>query len=421
MEKNSSLTKTNEIHFISHACITVDMNDSETLLCDPWFVGGIFNDSWSLVKKPNFEKIDFSKIKHIWMSHEHPDHLNWPTLKILREKIQGKATIYFHKEEKDNVKNAIEDLGFDFVWLYPHKELEISSGFFLNSFPTGIDSAVVIRTPNLVILNQNDCQLKKSEVKAIQKRYPKIDAWFFQFSLAGYYANHDDSDGLKKAKEKHLALIREYYQAFRPTTFIPFASFVFFSKEANAFLNSWRVSLDEIIEKLPNLPIQIMWENDELLFDNWQERTKKNLILWRTAFKEPFEIKKNIEVTESELINQGKKMVCESLGGWKSLFKPGETHLQILETGRAAIIDFGKKQFRIEAKSEKDKLAGILPSEELLFFLKYPWGADTLNITSCFYVTNPKKWKYLLGYRELLYRTRPLSSIFKKAIPAMMG
>jgi len=404
----------NKIKFISHASILIEINDNESMICDPWFEGGIFNDSWTLVEKPDLQNIDFDKLKHVFISHEHPDHFYPPTLKKIREKTKGKVTLYFHKEDKQNVKEAVEDYGFDFVWLEPHKEVEISPGFFINCFPTGIDSTLVIRTPTCVVLNQNDCQLEKSEVKAIQKRYPKIDAWFFQFSLAGYYANHDDVKGLQAAKDKHLNLIQQYFESFKPLTFVPFASFVRFSKEGNAYLNKWRVSLDEIPEKLPNLPLQIMWHNDELLWKDWQERTKKNLELWKTAYEKPFEIKKSEYVEESELEEAGKNMVEETIEGWPSLVRPGETHFQIKETGKTAVIDFRKKKFAIEDKPKKNKLAGILPSEELLFFLKFPWGGDTLNITSCFYVVDPSKWKKLLYFRELLYRKRPISKVLKK-------
>ena len=49
------------------------------------------------------------------------------------------------------------------------------------------------------------------------------------------------------------------------------------------------------------------------------------------------------------------------------------------------------------------QVSGILPKEELHFFLKFPWGADTLNITSCFEVLDDKKWRFLLEYKDSMY------------------
>ena len=51
----------------------------------------------------------------------------------------------------------------------------------------------------------------------------------------------------------------------------------------------------------------------------------------------------------------------------------------------------------------QENVAGILPSEEFYFFLKHPWGADTLNITSCFEVKNHELWKKALIYKDQLY------------------
>lgn len=35
--------KLNKIKFISHASILIEINDNESMICDPWFEGRIFN------------------------------------------------------------------------------------------------------------------------------------------------------------------------------------------------------------------------------------------------------------------------------------------------------------------------------------------------------------------------------------------
>jgi len=50
-------------------------------------------------------------------------------------------------------------------------------------------------------------------------------------------------------------------------------------------------------------------------------------------------------------------------------------------------------------------VAGILPLEEFESFLKFPWGADTLNVTAAFEkYGNGQIWQSLLAYRDLLYQ-----------------
>ena len=63
------------------------------------------------------------------------------------------------------------------------------------------------------------------------------------FSLAGYYANRDDNDGLQRAKVEHVNMLKNYSQIFNPKITVPFASFIYFSRERNRFLNDWIVDL----------------------------------------------------------------------------------------------------------------------------------------------------------------------------------
>jgi hypothetical protein len=54
----------------------------------------------------------------------------------------------------------------------------------------------------------------------------------------------------------------------------------------------------------------------------------------------------------------------------------------------------------------------VLPGEELLVFLRFPWGADTLNITACVQVRKPFAWRWLTYFRHGVYRLgRPHQSV----------
>ena len=68
-----------KITFLNHASFAIEVNNSITLI-DPWFTGKIFNNSWSFMKDTDDSIIDYSKVKYISISHEHPDHLHWGTL-----------------------------------------------------------------------------------------------------------------------------------------------------------------------------------------------------------------------------------------------------------------------------------------------------------------------------------------------------
>ena len=54
-------------------------------------------------------------------------------------------------------------------------------------------------------------------------------------------------------------------------------------------------------------------------------------------------------------------------------------------------------------ESNKDQVAKVT-MYDLNCFFKFPWGADTMNITSCFEVYNKGLWKANLTFRDRQYK-----------------
>ena len=129
------------VRLINHACFSIERKDSLTLM-DPWFSGRIFNKSWSLIRETDLQSIDgIEKLKNIVISHEHPDHLHWPTLKQIKDYSNNDITIYMPYRNNDNVKREVEKIGFNFEYLLPKVAFEIESDFYITPFPTGHDAA----------------------------------------------------------------------------------------------------------------------------------------------------------------------------------------------------------------------------------------------------------------------------------------
>ena len=99
--------------FLNHASFIIDDSISITII-DPWFFGRIFNNSWELLKETDDSVIDYSRLKYISISHEHPDHLHWPTLKYIRSKVDHEIVILYPRRSNPNVMNECEKLGFKF-------------------------------------------------------------------------------------------------------------------------------------------------------------------------------------------------------------------------------------------------------------------------------------------------------------------
>ena len=389
---------------------------SGLLLMDPWFEGDVFNESWSLLVPPDLSAIDFARLRHIWISHEHPDHLHFGSLRAIRQRASGPVTVYYRRQSNPNVRQAIERLGFPVVELTPHQEVTLASDLAITLFPTGSDSALAIRAGARTLLNQNDCRLSPVETRAIQRSFPRIDAWCFQFSLAGFYANADDREGLARAKAMHLGLIAKYAEAFRPSIYVPFASFIYFSKTANAYLNEWAVTVDEVLAKLPQLPTQVLWAGETLWWGDWQSRNPISAARWREAYRAPKQIKPQQTVPDQALADAGAAAVKEGLSRGPWCCRPPATCVEIMDTAQVAVIDCRRGRFLLRTRAESDAPVASLPADELLFFLRFPWGADTLNITGCFRLVDRMRWQQLLYFRHSLYRW-PSQGMWRYVLP----
>jgi len=378
-------------------------NDKHLMLVDPWFSSKVFNDSWSLLQETDINRINFDKLTHIFYTHEHPDHLNWPTLKLISERAVNKVWVIGLKRKNTNIKEQLEKMGFGYAELRPNIETKITSTFSICQFPTGIDSAQVFRVDNKIILNQNDCKLDRNQVFNLRGQFPKIDLWLMQFGLAGYYANRDDEAGLLLAQEKHRDLIRYYHDEFKPASYIPFASFVYFCKEYNCFLNDWQITMPMVEKNFANYPLQIVFYDDEILFDDYQNRNRENIEKWENIFKNNIkQITKSKECSELDILKEADLFANEYSADHNA---PTLLYLQFFDNDNFFHCDFKNKIFKFvdEGEIDSNKLAGILPMEELHSFFKFPWGADTLNITSCFDKINDNIWRNMLIWKDNLY------------------
>ena len=118
----------------------------------------------------------------------------------------------------------------------------------------------------------------------IINRYPHIDIWWMQFSLAGYYGNQDHVKALQNAQKLHENHYASYKEIFNPVISIPFASFVYFCREENKELNKYRVPLTTIYENNPGT--QVLYKGDEVMFGDSKSRSMKNILKWESHFRE---------------------------------------------------------------------------------------------------------------------------------------
>jgi UDP-MurNAc hydroxylase len=416
-----------QLRFHAHACTSLEA-DGQVLLTDPWFDGEVFNRSWALRVKPDLSRIPFDRVRWVWVSHEHPDHFHLPSLRTIRERVSGPLTLLYRKQQNPNVRRAAESLGYSVVELSPGVRTPLWGDVAVTSFPFGTDTMVVIEANGRVILNQNDCRADAATIEAVRSRYPSIDVWLFYFSIAGYHGNPDERARLAGAHDARLAELTHYFALLRPRIFVPFASFVVFCREANDYLNEYSVTLDDVLVHCADLPVQVLYDGDAVLWEAWAERNTFNLERWRAAWRAPRTPLPPRPIADDELTRAGAAMMDELALYPMRLRMQAPDACQVLlrDSGRGALLDLRGARFRLLDKPDDSRVIAELDAEDLLFLLRFPWGADTLYVSSCFVARDMARWGQLIAFRHGMYtapitRADRLRMVLKRADRALLG
>lgn len=392
------------IKFLNHASILIETEDYQ-ILVDPWFSGKIFNNSWSLLRETDRSQIDFHKLKYVVVSHEHPDHFHIPTLKEISSKSSNKVKFVFPERNNKNVQEFVEKNGMEYVQINEFIKDELEENFKLTPVRQGDDSALILQIEGETVFHQNDAYLSDDKVKWIQENFPVVDYWFFQFSLAGFYGNRSNPSEIRKqGTEFHIDCFKKYQSLFAPKVSIPFASFVYFCKEHNDYINDFAVDLEELKLACDD-SLRVMFYGDNVNSEKpiRVEQSNNNIKKWKKCFEQERIITPSAEISDEEIILAAQNSIKESR---KYGFpQPAAICLELYDDERLFVIDYrgGGCGFVEKTAATQDFIAGILPREELKFFFDFPWGADTLNITGCFEIYNLNTWRALLTYKDALY------------------
>ena len=221
--------------FVNHSCLIISNNDV-SLAMDPWIEGSVFNNSWDLLSKTNKKSIKSLKnSKFIWFSHEHPDHFNPPNLKIFSKK----NIFLFQKTLDGRVVKYLKKISPNVIEISHKDVFQLSNNFTIEVIPFQyLDSMSIIRIDNLTILNLNDCDIKnESQLKFIKDKTGPIDILMVQFS---YAIGKSNADNIKERQIWALDILNKLSSNIKflnPKIVIPFASFCYFSKQDNFYMN----------------------------------------------------------------------------------------------------------------------------------------------------------------------------------------
>jgi UDP-MurNAc hydroxylase len=252
-----------EIFFVGHASAFIKSN-GVGLLMDPWLKGTAFNDSWSLYPPAVPGDLLWDNVTHIWFSHEHPDHFSIPTIKSIPQAKRTKIHVIFQKHYDTHVVDWLREQGFASVKEMQHgRWIRLAAGFDVSCHQIGhMDSALAVRTPSCNLLNLNDCSSSPSTLRRLKNQLGRIDVLMNQFSIAGWPGNPDEHDRCLNSARKVLDGFANDLQILQPRYVLPFASFVRFSHEENAFMNSIVNSVHDVSHIVPADKLLVMYPGD---------------------------------------------------------------------------------------------------------------------------------------------------------------
>lgn len=209
----------------SHACLEV-ITDNSKLLVDPWLVGSCYWRSWW--NYPPLKPIDFELLNPdvIYITHVHWDHWHGPTLKKFLSKD---VLVVTHDEPNKRSYQDLVKFGFKKIKILKHGESFSFGDIKITPYQFGLflnDSALVIESPNLKILNANDCKIAGQSLEQIKRKHGVFD-----FALRSHSSANDrvcykikGSDTVFDDPDHYSRSFKLFMDNVKPKYAVPFAS-----------------------------------------------------------------------------------------------------------------------------------------------------------------------------------------------------
>lgn len=383
-----------KITWVNHASFIFEY-DGIKLITDPWIESTAFDNGWALLSKSKMGYEDFSKITHIWFSHEHPDHFSPPCLNKITKNDRSKITVLFQSTCDRKVVEYCKKAGFATIiemkddHYYP---LSKNTQCLCNPHSDG-DSWLYIKTDTYNLLNVNDCVIEneKSAIN-IKNKIGNVDVLFTQFGYANKIGNTNDIERRELESKEKLRRIKIQKNIFQPKTIIPFASYVYFCHEENKYMNNGMNKIDTVTNFITNelkTNAIVLYPGDEWIVESSYNNTAAiNSYLsdhLKIDTNEAVFIPSNARISISDLVIESNQFI-------KNLIAYDNTNkiYKILPSAKIWIEDYQKSySFNLknglkEAIYKTSECDISLKSEALWYSFKYLWGGDTLTINARF-------------------------------------
>src|SRR5258708_2248069 len=374
-----------KVRFVEHASILIECQN-RTILCDPWFVSKVFNDGWALVSPAS--PPPSSTVDYIWISHEHPDHFNFPTLKGIPDVDKSRIKVLYQRHASPRIVDALLKMGFSQII-----ELPLYKGVRLERGREGVwgwagwmDVFLAVRdhSSKECILNLNDCVFNVDQLRYIKRHIGRVSLLFTQFSFANWVGS--DGDEVHGAERK-IEQFTQQINIFDPEFTVPFASFIYFCNEENCRMNAWANTPDSIA-RLNLKGVNFMYPGDEWDSDSKAFNSERALEKYRADYANT-----KIDGTPAAAdIARVSQAVEKRLEEFKSrisksrLKKIRPFSIYVHDLGKVMEVNPAQGTYRIleDAAEQSQVTRYVMCSQVVWYTFAFPWGANTLLISGMY-------------------------------------
>lgn len=231
------------VTYLGHAAILLEAG-GRRLLMDPWLVDPTYHGTWWHFPPLELGPRDLPPIDYLYVSHEHPDHFDPPTLAQLDKNIH----VVIANFRKKRLRDSLARLGFHTITELPF-ETDFACGdggpvvrLVAPDRPWD-DSAILIRHDGTTVMNVNDCHLDEATLARLGRAYD-IDLAFLTFTGASQYPGCFDFPLASKierarySKHSHLEELVHWATLLRTKRAVPAAGNHALLAEEQLFLNT---------------------------------------------------------------------------------------------------------------------------------------------------------------------------------------
>lgn len=386
-----------KISFVGHACILLQTGPVQ-LLMDPWLDGEVFNHSWALHPQPVLSEEDLARVTHLWISHEHPDHLSMPTLQAIPKSIRSRITALFQKYYSEEIKKILVSLGFKEVIELPRARFfPLAPQVEVYCRQVGhLDSSLAVRAEGKLVLNVNDCDLPASTLRSMRRDLGPVDVLLDQFSIAGWPGNADDTPRKEQSRQRMMRKLLQDVETLEPRYVMPFASFIRFCHRENAHMNLQANTVDDVARHVDASRLVVMYPGD--VWDLGAPFTGTTRAMQK--YREDFGRIKDLRLTTHDAVTLEKvlatvdKRLHDMRLRYQSLllrwFPPVTFYLEDLQRALEVDVRRGVREIALPPGDCMVRLS----SQAMWHTFAYRWGLPTLGVSG----------RMSLDSRELAFR-----------------